>query len=369
MREIVCKRVSYINKIDQNLSELRLGEIRELHQRIRESDLLCLTAEGRSLSALKIGIRGIQKKTLAQGDTEFHWRNFYDAAPDLEKRYKKINMLANSGSGWTDTPKEAVQDTRNYIQEHGSESFTVCAVTSHRDSPVARKSDIILELKGRRKKEIETFDPFSEGMMGDQFELGSLILFLTLKGVINRKQRADQIPSEIKKEMRIVGPLIDRYYDSEQYQTLVKEISTRHRTIIGGKGPGQEVAMMTAIRIFHINQVSGGRIYLAGPLAPPPKPGDILLLVSWSGETGPVLKWCDKYQKAGCQVFSIVGDKSSTLAQKSTSFCIEAPEEKFYARAAFILSPVPGGKLEIFRKANIEIPENMLETFGHSVTQ
>lgn len=358
-----------MNKVSQNLSEVSREGIRALHQKTKESDLVCPVAQGRSLSALLIGIRGIQKKTLTQGDTGFPWRNFREATRALEKEYKEINILVNSGTGETNTPKEVVKEIRNHVRETGSKSFTVCVITSHRDSSVASNSDVIVGLKGRRTKDVENFDPRGEGTMGDQFELGSLCFILTLKEIINQGRGADQIHSRIETEMQMVGRLVDKYYDSDNYQTLVREISSRHRTIIGGLGPAQEVAKMTAIRIFHVNQVLGGRIFLAGPLAPPPKPGDNLLLISYSGETGPVLKWCDKYKKAGGQVFSIVGNKSSTLAEQSISFCIKAPLDKFYARAAFILSPVPGGKLEIFQKAGIRVPERMLRIFGHSITQ
>jgi 6-phospho-3-hexuloisomerase len=358
-----------MNKIHQNLGEVDSGEAKRLFLAIKESNLLCEVAEGRSQSALKIGLRGIKKATLSQNDTGFRWRNYFDAAPFLEREYGRVGMVVNSGSGETDTPKGNVTDIKRCVQETGSKSFTVNSVTSHRDSSVGQKSDVIVQLKGREEEKEENADHKEVGLMGDTFELGALVFFLKLKEAINRGRGADHILSEVKTEMQIVGRLVDRYYDSDQYRSLVGNISTRHRTTIGGKGPGQEVATMTAIRLFHINQVLGGRVYLAGPLAPPPKPGDNLLLISHSGETPPVLEWCNKYKKAEARVFSIVGTKSSTLARESTSFYIKAPPDKFYARAAFILSPVPGGKIEIFQSAGIKIPEKMLEIFGHSVTQ
>ena len=91
-----------------------------------------------------------------------------------------------------------------------------------------------------------------------------------------------------------------------------------------------------------------------GADAPPPQPGLLLVLISWSGETKSVLEWRDDYNKGGANVFSIVGTAHASLTENSKSYVLEAPVEKFYIRAAFLLSPLAGGVMEKFRKCGIQ---------------
>jgi hypothetical protein len=47
------------------------------------------------------------------GDPGFPGKNMYDAAADLERRYKKTLLLINSGSGYSEDPLVMAQDLRS----------------------------------------------------------------------------------------------------------------------------------------------------------------------------------------------------------------------------------------------------------------
>jgi len=382
----VCKSVDYINRIAQNLGEISEEALEKLLQAIKGSRRVVLSAEGRSRSGLFLGIKGINKRLFAETDSSWHWRNITEAAADFETKRGKTVLLINSGSGDTNIPKEMAKDLRSYINETGSQKFIICAVTSHPESEIAKQSDIVVELKGREKEKEET-NPLVSGTMRDVYELASMVLFQKIKEATNRNLSAKEILIMIKKEMEIIGDLIDDYLaskhyqelveetasreravSSKHYQELVEETASRERAVFGGRGPDREVAEMTAIRTLHIKSVVGGIVFLAGSLALPPKPGDIIVLISFSGETKSTLKWCDDYKAAGGIAFSIVGNKS-TLSEESRSYILKAPLEEFYVRAAFLLSPLPGGVMEKFRKCGIRIPEEIIRILGHSKTE
>ena len=363
----VCKSVDYINRIAQNLGEISEEALEKLLQAIKGSRRVVLSAEGRSRSGLFLGIKGINKRLFAETDSSWHWRNITEAAADFETKRGKTVLLINSGSGDTNIPKEMAKDLRSYINETGSQKFIICAVTSHPESEIAKQSDIVVELKGREKEKEET-NPLVSGTMRDVYELASMVLFQKIKQATNRNLSAKEILIMIKKEMEIIGDLIDDYLASKHYQELVEETASRERAVFGGRGPDREVAEMTAIRTLHIKSVVGGIVFLAGSLALPPKPGDIIVLISFSGETKSTLKWCDDYKAAGGIAFSIVGNKS-TLSEESRSYILKAPLEEFYVRAAFLLSPLPGGVMEKFRKCGIRIPEEIIRILGHSKTE
>jgi len=370
--QIVCKSVYHINRIDSNLGEIDEKILEKLVQTLRQCRRIILSAEGRSESGLLIGLNGIKKRTFAQGDSSFKWRNITKAAIDLNKKRGTTVLLINSQSGKTTSPKEMAKDLRTFINETGSKKFVICCVTAHPESEIARNSDMVLQLKGQEEEKEGKEKQGSSGikeMMGDVFELGSILLFYGIKKGVNNGLDTKQILALLKKEMKVVGNLIDNYLKTDHYNDMVNEIAESIKIIFGGKGPDQEVAKMTAIRTKHVVNVVGREAYIAGPLAPAPQPGIIITLISWSGETKPTIEWCNDYGSRGAKVFSIVGTKNSTLYEKSKSYILEAPVEKFYFRTAFLLSPLPGGVMEKFKRCGIQIPEEMLRTLGHSRTE
>jgi D-arabinose 5-phosphate isomerase GutQ len=372
--QIVCKSVWNINRVNRNLGEIDEKILGKTGQTIKECRRIILSAEGRSESGLLIGLNGIKKRTFAQGDSSFRWNNITEAATDLNKKRGTTVLLINSQSGDTTSPKEMAKDLRAFINKTGSKKFVICCVTAHPESEIAKNSDIVLQLKGSeegKEKEGKGNQGSSgiEEMMGDVFELGSTLLFYGIKKGVNNGLGPKKILALLRKEMKIIGNLIDNYLKTNHYREIVDEVASKIKIVFGGKGPDQEVANMTAIRTKHVVNMLGREAYIAGPLAPAPQPGVLIVLISWSGETKSVLDWRDKYNKGGANVFSIVGTTHSSLTEKTRNYVLEAPKEKFYFRVAFLLSPLPGGVMEKLKRCKIQIPIEMLRTLGHSRTE
>jgi len=369
----VCKSVEYINKIHLNLKGLKKEEVEKLLQAIRDCRRIVEAGEGRSGSALRIGIRGSNKRTFHEEDSSWRWRNITEAAREFEQKRGKTLLLINSGSGDTASPKEMAKDLRAFInidKETRSQKFIICTVTSHPEAEIAQQCDIVVELKGREegKKEL---NPHESGLIGDLFELASMVLFRMIKEAINNDLSVEEVLAAIEKEMKTIGKMIDNYIVSEHYQKLVEETATRQRIIIGGRGPDKQVGEITIIRMLHVNTFFNREAWPTGPLPPGPKPGDILVLISFSGETKSTLEWAANYRKARGIIFSIVGTPKSTLSdpKESNSFVLEVPIEDFYVRAVFLLSPLAGGVIEIFTSCGIPVPEEIIRILGHSKTQ
>lgn len=368
--EIICKRVAYINTINRNLGQVSEEILEKIVQTIRKSRRVIFAAKGRSRSGLLIGMKGVRKRTFIQGDSSFHWRNITKAANNLNQKSGLTVLLVNSQSGTTVSPTEMVKDLRNFINRTGSKKFIICCVTAHPGSEIAKNSDIVLQLKGSDEKEKETQQPSGiNEIMGDVFELGSTILFHCIKKGVNDGLNAKKILALAKEEMKVIGGIIDAYLADPHYDEVVEKISSSPKIIFGGEGPAEEVANMTAIRTKHVVNMLGREAYIAGSLAPSPQPGVFIVLISWSGETKSVLDWRDKYNKGGANVFSIVGTAHSSLTENARNYVLGAPEEEFYVRAAFLLSPLPGGVMENFRRRGIHIPDEMLRELGHSRTE
>jgi hypothetical protein len=103
----------------------------------------------------------------------------YDAAVDLERRYKKILLLVNSGSGYSDDPLMMANDLAQYIDETKTTKFSMGLLTSALDSPLAQvisKYGNVVQIKGRGKLK-PSLDYSETGMMGDIFELGTYNCF------------------------------------------------------------------------------------------------------------------------------------------------------------------------------------------------
>jgi 6-phospho-3-hexuloisomerase len=132
---------------------------------------------------------------------------------------------------------------------------------------------------------------------------------------------------------------------------------------------------MTAIRLFHIKGFLGDNVYIArGINTPHPRAGDLEILVSYSGETKPVIVWCDVFKKLNGIVLSITGTRDSTLAKKSDYQIIleevskPGQPRRFYMRAAYVLSPLPVKLAERLSERGLKLPEYIINWY-HSVTQ
>jgi D-arabinose 5-phosphate isomerase GutQ len=301
----------------------------------------------------------------------------YDAAADLERRYKKTLLLINSGSGYSDDPLVMAQDLVKYIEEKKTNRFSMGLFTSAYESPLAEivsKHGQVVQLKGRGKSK-PSFEYSETGMMGDIFELGTLELLNSMIEAIFRNLEVDDVFRLCVEEFEKIGDMIDSNVNSETYTQLVDLLEKRTNVFLGGKGTANEIAKMTGVRLFHIKSFLGDNVYITrGVNTPHPRAGDLEILLSFSGETRPVILWADVIKKFAGTVFAITGAKDSTLAKKA-DLKIILPEEvkpstprRFYTRAAYVLSPLPVKLAERLRERGLNLPEYIISWY-HSVTQ
>ena len=395
----------YISRVVENVKRVRKSDLRAIYEDLSEADCIILVGEGRSQGALFIGMGQINKTVRTVEDIDFPGRNILDAAPKLERMHRKIVVLVNSGSGETPIPKIVAQQLAEYIEKTHSEKFKIDAIVSNPDSSVgkiAKSFGSLVVLAGREnrggrrskcgnegindssrnsaadagvvakdahveKQEGREEDILESGIMNDIYELGSLLILQKMKECINEGEEFECLTAAINEEAGAIREIVSDFIRCELYGDIIDELERRNRIIIGGFGPARHVAMMTAIRLQHVKRAIGDDAYLAGPFAPRPRAGDILFLISWSGETLPLLEWCRKHKEIGGSVYSIVGNYS-TLAEQSKSFRLNAPVSVFYERATFALSPLPLHLVERLRERGFELPEYIMRWF-HSIMQ
>ncbi|MGD0071965.1 MAG: SIS domain-containing protein [Candidatus Bathyarchaeia archaeon] len=317
------------------------------------------------------------KVVLTPDDPGFPGKSMYDAAADLERRYKKTLLLINSGSGYSDDPLVMAQDLVKYIEEKKTNKFSMGLLTSAYGSPLAEivsKHGQVVQLKGRGKSK-PSFEYSETGMMGDIFELGTLELLNSMIEAIFRNLEVDDVFRLCVEEFEKIGDMIDSNVNSETYTQLVDLLEKRTNVFLGGKGTANEIAKMTGVRLFHIKSFLGDNVYITrGVNTPHPRAGDLEILLSFSGETRPVIIWADVIKKFAGTVFAITGVKDSNLAKKADLKLI-LPEEvkpstprRFYTRAAYVLSPLPVKLAERLRERGLNLPEYIISWY-HSVTQ
>jgi D-arabinose 5-phosphate isomerase GutQ len=317
------------------------------------------------------------KVILTPDDPGFPGKNMYDAATDLDRRYKKTLLLMNSGSGYSDDPLVMAQDLSRYIEEKKTSKFTMGLLTSSQQSPLAditRKYGTVVQIKGRGKLK-PSLDYSETGMMGDIFELGTLELLCMMIEAIFRNLEVDDVFQLCEEEFEKIGNIIDANIESETYAKLVDILERRTNVYLGGKGTANEIAKMTGVRLFHIKTFLGDNIFMTrGVNTPHPRAGDLEILLSFSGESKPVIIWCDVLKKFNGTVLAITSCKNSTLAKKSDLQIILEEEVKpgmprrFYTRAAYVLSPLPVKLAERLAERGLKLPEYILSWY-HSVTQ
>ena len=356
-----------------------------LYEDLKSANCVVCGGSGRSLYSLNAAMSQIamsqigwrNKVVLTPDDPGFPGKSMYDAAAELERRYKKILLLINSGSGLSGDSVTMAQDLARYIEDKKTSKFSMGLITSNMNSPLAkivREHGHVAKLKGRRssKPSLE----YSEiGIMGDVFELGSLFLLCMMTEAIFRNLQVGGMFQLCEEEFTKLGSMIDSNLESETYAHLVDMMEKRTNVFLGGKGTANEIIKMAAIRLFHIKGFLGDNVYVArGVNTPRPRAGDLEILVSFSGETKPVISWCDVFKKLNGMVLSITGTRKSTLAEKSDYQIIleetvkSGQPRRFYMRAAYVLSPLPVKLAERLRERGLELPEYIINWY-HSVTQ
>ncbi len=356
-----------------------------LYEALKSANCVVCSGSGRSLYSLNAAMSQIamsqigwrNKVVLTPDDPGFPGKNMYDAAAELERRYKKTLLLINSGSGLSDDPLAMAQDLARYIEEKKTSKFSMGLVTSNISTSLAKvvnEHGHVVELKGRGRSKPSL--EYSEiGIMGDMFELGSLLLLCMMTEAIFRNLNMEGVFQLCEEEFTELGSMIDSNVDSETYTHLVDILERRVNVFLGGKGTANEIVKMTGVRLFHIKGFLGDNVYIArGVNTPHPRAGDLEILVSFSGETKPVLVWCDVFKKLNGIVLAITGTKNSTLVKKSDHQIIleetvkPGQPRRFYMRAAYVLSPLPVRLAERLRERGLELPEYIINWY-HSVTQ
>jgi 6-phospho-3-hexuloisomerase len=377
--------IGYVNKIKDNILSISRKSLLPLYEELKAADCVVCGGSGRSLYSLNAAMSQIaisqvgwrNKVVLTPDDPGFPGKNMYDAAPDLERRYKKTLLLMNSGSGYSDDPLVMAQDLAKYIEEKKTKHFTMGLMTSSLESPLAQiasQHGHVVQLKGRGKSK-PSFEYSETGMMGDIFELGTLLLMGMMIEAIFRNLEVDDVFDLCAEEFDKLGTMIDSNVESETYSQLVDLLEKRTNVFMGGKGTADQIAKMTAIRLFHIKSFLGDNVYVTrGVNTPHPRAGDLEILMSYSGETKPVIIWADVMKKFNGSVLAITGTKDSTLAKKADLKIILEEEartgapRRFYTRAAFALSPLPVKLAERLALRGLRLPEYIISWY-HSVTQ
>ncbi len=385
MPKAKISNIGYLNRIRDNVLGIKRNSLLPLYEDLKAADCVVCSGSGRSLFSLNAAMSQIaisqvgwrNKVVLTPDDPGFPGKSMYDAAADLERRYKKTLLLMNSGSGYSDDPLVMAQDLARYIEEKKSTRFSMGLMTSALESPMAeitRKHGHVVQLKGRGKSK-PSFEYSETGMMGDIFELGTLSLMEMMIEAIFRNLEVDQVFELLSDEFEKIGAMIDAQVESETYNRLVDLLEKRTNVFLGGKGTANEIAKMTAIRLFHIKSALGDNVYVTrGVNTPHPRSGDLEVLMSFSGETTPVLIWADVMRKFNGTVLSITGNKDSSLAKKSDLTIVLEEDGKsgaprrFYTRAAYVLSPLPVKLANRLALRGLRLPEYIISWY-HSVTQ
>jgi D-arabinose 5-phosphate isomerase GutQ len=375
--------VEYVKRISDNLLNVREKSLVSLYENLRSADCIVCGGSGRSLHSLNIAMSQIAmmkepKVIITREDVGFPGRGMYDAASKLEKRHRKIVLLINSGSGESDDPKYLAEKLEKYLEETGSDKFSMGLITSNVRSSIAkivRRHGHVVEVEGRGKKQLPS-DAYSEtGIMGDLFELGSLFLLQMMAEALSEDSSVEKVLELIAEEAPVLRKITENAVHSKAAKASLDFLERRSNVFLGGRGTAEEVAKMTAVRLFHIKKFLGDDIYIArGVNTPHPRAGDLEILISYSGETKPVVGWGSMFRSLGGTVLSIIGRKRSSLEKNSDLQIILKEKVKpgkprrFYMRAAYVLSCLPILLTQRLSLKGLELPEYIL-TWYHNIIE
>jgi 6-phospho-3-hexuloisomerase len=376
--------IKYILTIFDNIRALNPKEVESLYYGLSSVRVIVPSGEGRSKGALSIACSEIAKMNkgkiiLDRSDIGFPGRDLYEAAPAIRNKYGPMSLLINSGSGKALIPLIDAQKLGQYITETGNiRDYRIDVVTSDPESPIGKlgsRYGSVVNLKGQ-----VTYENFSEikefretGILTDIFELGSLVLYQAISEAMSKDASADAIFSIIENIFKEIQEMLEDKNSVEFIKRIVDDLEKRSLCFMGGLGSGLEVARMTAVRIGHIKRVLGDAVYVIRDVnLPVPRPGDIFIVISYSGETEVVVGWCKNFKKMGGKVISVVGNKDSSIHSLSDySYVINSPyikgePNRFYLKAAFLLSPLPLFLAERIEKRGLKLPDYILRWY-HSI--
>jgi 6-phospho-3-hexuloisomerase len=303
--------MSFVNRIFQNFEQVNHAEIEALYHDILGAGVILPSGEGRSKGALSIACSEMAKMqggklVLDRGDIGFPGRTILEAAPILKQRFGQVCLLINSGSGKSMMPLLDAQQLAMYIAQQGNpRDFRIDVLTSERESPIGKlgsKYGNVLVLKGREADEAptESKEFRTAGILEDLFILGTGVLFQAIAETLHEEASADTVIGRSKQLFTEIGSVVNQIVTSDFFKSLVDSLEQRHSCFFVGLGSGREVARMTAVRVGHVKRAMGDQIYVAGESnTPAPRAGDVLLVISNSGETEIVAGWCKNFKRMG----------------------------------------------------------------------
>lgn len=372
-------KYKYIERIWNNVQAVNLSEVRELYYLMKEANCIIPYGSGRSFSAIKIPMSQYAKMSnapvvITPEDVGFPGNNMYEALKVLSKKYRRVLLVINSGSGESEEPLTVSLDFARFVRDNKDVEYKLVAITSKPDSSIgriAKEYGLVVKLEGRKDEKGADFT--TTGIMGDSFELGSLLL---LQAIVKTIYLDDfSIYSRTINEFYArISELISYYIDSDVYEELTNLLTQRSNVFIGGRGSAHEVATMLVIRLNHIKYAIGDHVYRArGSNTPRPRPGDVAILISCSGETPIIVAWAENLKSMGTHVFAVVGNRDSKLAKViSKLLLIEENVEfgkprDFYMYSAFLLSPLPIKLIEKFNEMGLILPESLLRYYHSTI--
>jgi len=375
--------VEYVERITKKLLRITKKELFPLYEELRTADCIVCGGSGRSLHSLNIAMSQIAmmkkpKVIITREDVGFPGRGMYHAASELEKRHRKIVLLISSGSGESDDPRHLATELEKYLVETGSSKFSMGLITSNSKSSIAkivRRHGHVVIVEGREKKQLPSSDDYSEtGIMGDIFELGSLFLLQMITEAVSEDSSVERVIELIAEEGPVLRAITDNAIQSKAIGAALDFLERRSDVFLGGRGTAEEVAKMTAVRLFHIKKFLGDNVYIArGVNTPHPRAGDLEILISYSGRTKPVVGWCNRFRGLGGSVFSVIGRKGTALDLNSDMKILleeiieHGKPRRFYMRAAYVLSCLPILLTEKLSLRGLLLPEYILNWYHNII--
>lgn len=366
--------LEYIGPIFKNLSEVDPQEVENVFHDLNGAGAIIPSGEGRAKGALSIACSEMAKMShgkiiVDRSDIGFPGKDLAQAAPVLKRRHGHICLLINSSSGKSLNPILDAQKLGVYITTSGqARDFRIDLVTADPDSPLGKlsiKYGNRIILKGRRiePSQNEPREFRSYGIMEDIFPLASGLLFHCMASAISQENAADKVLPLAKSLSSEISAMAEETVNSDFFRFLLDELEQRKACFFAGLGSSQEVARMTAVRIGHLKRAMGDAVYMTGETnTPPPRPGDILIAISHSGENEIVAGWCRNFKKMGGRVACIVGTSESTTESISdVSFVVKGDSKPgmpndFYIKSAFGLSPLPIYLAERVEEKGFQLP-------------
>ena len=396
MQGKISDKVEYLNRVRDNVSDVKPDQIRDLYNNISSADCLLLNGAGRSLYSLRIAASKLAKNNpglsvITPEDVGFPDDTTYGALPKLEKMYEKISIFTNSGSGETETPLSNAEQVADYIESTKTDKFTIDVITSKPDSPIGKlgkRYGSVLELKGRDEN-LSSKDSKVIGIMGDIYELGSLVTGQSLNQMLCEKADYQKFYEIIETEFPMIGNIVDNFVMSETYDRLIDHIESRAAVHIGGRGVSREDAKMLGVRLSHIKHFLGDQVHIIKSATdPPPRAMDVTLITSKSGgkqiypgekkgeekKEANIVSWAKKHKNLGAKVFSLVGTEGSPLERESDySFNLLGNGTKgnpswFNTYAAYAESPIPASLCQRLINRGLKIDPDIFKWY-HAIAQ